>query len=471
MQQLLSFVREYRRRYFPASAALFVIAGCGGGGDGVSGGSASGLDVSGGAVIETYNGISYHHQQYFSGVTKYGGGLATYTEMHRPMAIHDAEAGKTFFVYGADDHGVLGIFMGCFNHELGALCSPRRVLRKNGVFDPHDNAALSQDSDGFLWVAVSGRGTIRDGRLFRSLQARSIEHGFIEVASFAFTYPQVWWTPSRGLVLIHTRYSNEREVHVSFDPAGADPGPRLIGGPHYAITHAVGDHIVLAYNDHPGRSVDRRANLSVIESWDAGASWYSLDGQLLWEYGSGRVIPDRDPRSLVLDTESRGRLLYLKDIRSDSNGETAVMYVTSPSADPTDRSQPRCLELARFDREAASWDFETLTCEVAHNYSSGFLSEDLREVVFPLGLTRLNARSGAGGELWRAEKTGEGWAWKQLTFDSCLNHNYPRGVIGQKMSDFEFFWADGDPLRPSGSSLYFWGSDRVNRMPSRWSAC
>jgi hypothetical protein len=426
------------------------------------------------APSATYDGISYILPQLFNNVPKYGGGLATYTEMHRPIAVFDSRANKTFFVYGADDSGFLGIYMGCFDHESGEVCRPRRVTRKTWVDDPHDNAALLQDPDGYLWVMVSGRANLRPGEVWRSDSPNAIDLGFSRMNIYPFTYPQTWWTPSNGKILVYTRYgvaNDHRLIHITLRPEEAGVGRQMIAGSHYAVTHAVGDHVVLAYSDNPRGDIDRRANVSVIQSMDGGRTWYSVDGRKVWDFGVAGLIPDGDRRTRVVDTMSHNTLVYLKDVRIDPEGSPVVLFVTSPSADPNDVRRPRCLQLARFDRQRREWRIEELSCAVLHNYSTGFLSDDTRTVVFPLGMTTLGIANGAGGELWRGTNGATGWSWEQLTFGSCKNNNYVRDVHGGSPGEFEFLWADGHPLERSYSSLYFWSQGEAVKLPARRSGC
>ncbi|MFT7160063.1 MAG: hypothetical protein ACI9GZ_001236, partial [Bacteroidia bacterium] len=120
-----------------------------------------------------YKGIWFELNQKYEYGDKYSGALSTYTAKHTPLAIYSKEVNKTFFVYG----GTTGVeqrhllcMIGEYNHETGMVSKPTVVFDKNGVDDPHDNPSLSIDSNGYLWVFVSGRGRKRMGRKFKSVK-------------------------------------------------------------------------------------------------------------------------------------------------------------------------------------------------------------------------------------------------------------------------------------------------------------
>jgi hypothetical protein len=74
--------------------------------------------------------------------------------------------------------------------------------------------------------------------------------------------------------------------------------------------------------------------------------------------------------------------------------------------------------------------------------------------------------------LWTSRDRGATWRKvKQLTRGSRFNHTYARRPVNAH-PDFYAFWADGNPLEPSDSSLYFTDKegDRVWRLPPMMSA-
>jgi hypothetical protein len=125
-----------------------------------------------------YKGIWFTLGQFSEFGDKYSGGLGTYTANHIPIAIYSPEVNKTFFTYGgttAKDERHLLIMISYFDHTRKVVPKPVIVYDKVEVNDPHDNASLSIDSKGFIWVFVSGRAKLRPGLLFKSNQPYSID--------------------------------------------------------------------------------------------------------------------------------------------------------------------------------------------------------------------------------------------------------------------------------------------------------
>ncbi|MBK9490799.1 MAG: hypothetical protein IPO07_19955 [Haliscomenobacter sp.] len=128
--------------------------------------------------LDGYKGIWFTLGQFSEFGDKYSGGLGTYTANHLPVAIYAAKAQKTFFVYGGTTHPDkrhLLIMISYFDHRKKRVPKPVIVWDKMGVDDPHDNASLSIDQNGYLWVFVSGRGKIRPGLIFKSRQPYNID--------------------------------------------------------------------------------------------------------------------------------------------------------------------------------------------------------------------------------------------------------------------------------------------------------
>jgi hypothetical protein len=133
--------------------------------------------------IDGYKGIWFTLGQFSDYGDKYSGGLGTYTAKHIPLAIYAPEVDKTFFVYGgiaenqksnadspdrkSKDYGNYLLCMaGCYDHKTKTVSRPTVVSDKRGVYDPHDNPSISIDSDGYIWVFVSGRGRGRPGYIY-----------------------------------------------------------------------------------------------------------------------------------------------------------------------------------------------------------------------------------------------------------------------------------------------------------------
>jgi hypothetical protein len=84
-----------------------------------------------------------------------------------------------------------------FDHATGTVPRPTIVHDKNGVNDPHDNAAIAIDDDGFVWVFVSGRARIRPGFIYKSKQPYSVDE-FERILEGEMTYPQPKYISGRG---------------------------------------------------------------------------------------------------------------------------------------------------------------------------------------------------------------------------------------------------------------------------------
>jgi len=125
-----------------------------------------------------YKGIWFTLGQPSQYGDKYSGGLGTYTSSHIPIAIYAKKVNKTFFVYGGttkQDERHLLIMLSYFDHSSNTVPKPVIVYDKVGVNDPHDNASLSIDESGYIWVFVSGRNTTRPGIIFKSRKPYGID--------------------------------------------------------------------------------------------------------------------------------------------------------------------------------------------------------------------------------------------------------------------------------------------------------
>src|SRR5688500_7789349 len=78
-----------------------------------------------------YRGIWYQIRGK-DGVPKYSGGLATYPQQIRPLAIYAKDANKTFFVYGGRSKAKNELLhmVSYFDHATGTVPRPRILLNK-----------------------------------------------------------------------------------------------------------------------------------------------------------------------------------------------------------------------------------------------------------------------------------------------------------------------------------------------------
>lgn len=401
-----------------------------------------------------YQGIWFTLGQRGEYGDKYSGGLGTYTAKHRPIAIYAPQVEKTFFVYGGAKNGQRHLLnmIGCYDHSTGTAEKPVVVHDKQGVDDPHDNASLAIDGDGRLWVFVSGRGRTRPGLKYRSREPYSID-SFDLVAEEKFTYPQPVWTAGEGFLHCFTKYTKGRELYWNTSVDGRDwtAHQKLAGmGGHYQMVESRGGRTFVAFNYHPGKhNVDRRTNLYFVYTDDLGSTWRTVKGSQI-------ATPMSDPQcaALVRDYQSEGRLVYLKDIQFDADGNPVILIVTAAHHMPGPAGEPRTWTVARHD--GRKWRFHEVT-NSTHNYDMGQLWIDGSEWRI-LGPTEAGPqRWGAGGEiaLWTSRNQGQTWhRQRTVTANSQRNHTYVRRPVNAH-PDFYAIWADGNPDAFSPSRLYF----------------
>ena len=156
----------------------------------------------------------------------------------------------------------------------------------------------------------------------------------------------------------------------------------------------------------------------------------------------------------VIDFQSEGKNVYVKDLQFDKNGNPMCLYVTSSGHEPGPDNDPREWRLTRWS--GSKW-IHTVITRSDHNYDMGSLILQDRDWYLIAPTTDGPQKYGTGGEvdLWHSKNKGKRWKMqKAVTRNSSLNHSYIRRVLnGQK--PFEFFWADGNPDRQTISQLYF----------------
>ncbi|MCA9449707.1 MAG: BNR-4 repeat-containing protein, partial [Candidatus Omnitrophica bacterium] len=241
------------------------------------------------------------------------------------------------------------------------------------------------------------------------------------------------------------------------------PDQKLAGmGGHYQNSEPYKDEkIGTAFNMHPGGNVDKRTNLYYVETPDFGKTWQNVQGETV-----ETPLTDKHCPALVRDFESEGRLVYLKDLRFDSEGNPIILIITSNHHMPGPKGDPRTWTIAHW--KGGEWQFHEVT-NSTHNYDMGQLwIEDGRWRIF--GPTEPGPQPwGAGGEVALWESTDEGATWNKirtLTHNSPLNHTYVRRPVNAH-PDFYALWADGNTYVHSDSHLYFTNQagEKVWRLP------
>ena len=409
---------------------------------------------------------------------KYSGGLGTYPQIILPMACYSRAANKTFFVYGGVNRkGKLQNLISYYDHATGKLARPR-VVRDTNTGDAHDNPSLSIDQGGFLWVFCNVHGNAnRRSLVYRGTSPCRID-SFREVElpesvfpQHRFNYAQPWHLPAGvptadwGLLLLHTRYTNGRQLYMTTTTdRGRSWSPRkqlseLPG--HYQISWRRGNMVGTAFNRHPGKDVDKRTDLYYMYTEDVGRTWRAADGEPI-----ATPLKTIDNPALVHKYSAEGRMVYLKDLNFDAGGNPLILHVTSNGHQPGPENDPRTWQIAHWTGE--KWRLLAVT-RSDHNYDFGSIYVEQDGTWRIIGPTERGPQPyGTGGEVavWTSRDRGESWQMRQITKGSRYNHSYVRRPRGAHR-DFYAFWADGDPVEKSESRLYFTNraGDKVWRMP------
>ncbi len=416
--------------------------------------------------IDGYRGIWFTLGQFSEYGDKYSGGLGTYTADHIPIAIYSAKAQKTFFVYGGTtqkDERHLLIMISYYDHKKHVVPKPVVVYDKMGVDDPHDNASLSIDSNGYIWVFVSGRNTSRPGLIFKSVSPFSID-AFELIKTGEMTYPQPWWMEKDGFFYLFTKYTKGRELYWSISADGKtwSSDQKLAGmGGHYQVSNVYGGKIVSAFNYHPGGDVNKRTNLYFVQTDDLGKTWKTADGKTLQT-----PLSDIHCDALIRDYEAEKKLVYINDINFDKDGNPIILYVVSRYHEPGPKGDPREWTIAHWT--GGKWNF-SVVCESTHNYDMGslYIEGNVWRIIGPTGAGPQKLGTGGEMELWESKNAGKSWTKvRSITSNSPRNHSYARRPL-YAHPDFYAFWADGNTDKLSESKLYFTNKtgDKVWELP------
>lgn len=419
-------------------------------------------EVMDNAKVDGYRSIWFELGKPTEYGVKYSGGFATYTAKHSPLAIYAPEVDKTFFVYGgttAEEETHLLCMAGCYDHKTGMVCKPTVVYDKRGVKDPHDNPAILLDGDGYVWVYVSGRGNKRMGRRYRSTEPYSIEQ-FEFMGESIMAYPQPRYVPGKGHFLFFTRYDGVRQLFYQTSPDGINwsdyrqiasikmPGDKNSG--HYQIIGQRSDGLlVTAFNRHLDGDCDTRTNIYYLQTADFGKTWTLADGTPVTLPVTRRNDPSR-----ILDAESEGLNVYIKDVNFDAKGRPVILYVTGRGYNPGPLQGLREWHIAHWTGK--KWEFRFIT-NSTHNYDTGSIWTEggTWRVIAPTGDGAF--RWYAGGEIvsWVSKDKGRHWKKEYAyTQDSPRNHGYVRRVKDGR-DPFVCLWSDSVPNKLSVCKMYF----------------
>jgi hypothetical protein len=212
----------------------------------------------------------------------------------------------------------------------------------------------------------------------------------------------------------------------------------------------------------PGKGLNYRTNLYYAETRDAGAMWTTVDGKPLQ-----LPLTKAANSAMVHDFRADDLNVYMKDIAFDSAGRPVLVYLTSKGFEPGPKSGPYQWHTARWT--GSRWIMRPIS-ESDHNYDHGSLYIEAD------GTWRLVAPMDPGPQPWgtggdivmlTSRDAGNSWTRKPLTAKSRFNHTYVRKPVNAH-PDFYAIWADGSPLAPTMSSLYFCTKNgEVFRLPAK----
>lgn len=385
---------------------------------------------------------------------RYSGGMGTSSPYHKPVAIYSAKAKKTFFVYGGTtkpDEINLQIMVSYYDHRKGVFPKPVIVYDKAGVNDPQDNPSISIDSEGFIYVFVSGMARTRPGFIFKSSKPYDIDK-FEKIYEGEIVFPQPWWIKDSCFVMMYTKFLNGRELFCSTSSNGKNwtRGVRIASmGGHNQVTAINDNKIYTCFNYFPGRSNEKQTNVYLLQSDDLGKTWKTIDDTII-------KTPLREIRNnaLLKDFESEKKIVFIKDLSFDSSGNPVILVLTSMDHRPGPTGDPR--EWIVIHRKDSKWIFSKV-CQSFHNHDMGslYIGEEEWRIV---GSTDQGPQKyGTGGEMALWVSIDEGNTWKRavdITSGSLKNNSFPRRPINVNRK-FYSFWVDGDPNAISESRLYF----------------
>lgn len=385
---------------------------------------------------------------------RYSGGLATSSAQHNPVAIYSPEARKTFFVFGGtsdEENSHLQIMASYFDHKTKMVPKPVIVFDKMGVNDPQDNATLSIDSEGYIRVFVSGMGRTRPGIIFKSLQPFSIS-GFERITEAEIVFPQPWYVNGEGFILMYTKFLKGRELFWSTSSDGRTwaPAQKLAAmGGHNQITNFDGKKLVSVFSYLPDGNSEKQTNLYLLQTDDLGKSWKTIDNKTVTT-----PLTAIHNEAMIKDYETEGKLVFMKDLNFDSEGNPVILAIISRDFRPGPSGDPR--EWTIIHRKDNKWNFSKI-CESFHNHDMGslYINGNLWRVIGPTEPGPQKYSMGGEIALWESKDEGATWIkTTDITTNSSKNNSYARRPVNAS-KEFYSFWADGDADKISRVHLYF----------------
>ncbi|MCD6365570.1 MAG: BNR-4 repeat-containing protein, partial [Planctomycetes bacterium] len=361
------------------------------------------------------------------------------------------------------------------------VCRPRVLVDKQ-TGDAHDNPVITLDDGGRVWVFSSAHGRSRPAYIWRGVEPHSID-AFERVSDWNYSYPQPWWIGGEGFCFLHTRYAPPRHskgwlraLYCMTSRDGRDwSEPKQLAAiekGHYQISWRRGERIATAFNVHPfPEGLDYRTNLYYMQTTDFGRSWQTTSGQNVQT-----PLIEIDNPALVHDFRAEGRLVYMKDINFDAEGNPIILVVTSWGWTPGPADGPRIWTTAHWS--GGRWRIGG-SIESDSNYDTGCLhvaDDGVWRIIAPTDDGPQPFNPGGEMVLWTSKDQGNTWRrTRQITSTSEFNHTYARRPVNAA-DGFYAFWADGHGRRQSESRLYFCNAaGDAFRLPEQmrddWAKC
>jgi hypothetical protein len=397
------------------------------------------------------------------------GGLAFEPMDHTPVALYAAAVEQTFFVYAGtsevpvDENGKqpLRIMIGSYDHKTG-MVAPPVILMDDLPLGARGCPALTMDDAGRLWVFVSIIGAEYPSTVFRTVEPHQID-AWEKVTEMEFERPQVWHVPGRGFMLLHLRMVDEMpRVHFSTSPDGLSwSKPSILatfGEGQSCISAKHNNKIGVVFNHRePGQPIDGRSDLFYMETPDFGSTWQV--------YPRARVdvpLTSEDNPAQLLDHKNWRCLL--RDLTFDGMGNPVILYIVRHQSRPMASARTRIWGTARWG--GREWLHNGVLFSNS-DHDGGCIEVDGLSWYATFPSIANPQPNSSGGEIvrWRSDTQGRSWYPQRLTFDSPVNHNWVRRVSDAN-ADLMLLWADGHPLQPSASRLYFADqAGNVYRLP------
>lgn len=292
--------------------------------------------------IPQYYGVNKEIPKY----TAYG----TYTNKHIPLAYWSNNTLYHVFTEISEDG----------NFYVYAAKGNTEIVKVHTIYDwndPHTNAIIYVDDDGYVFVHVASRGLshkFQSGKILKSKTKYELDFECIDGCENINyeAYPQAWIT-SFGKYLGYTLYTKDKDIHPSRNIRElwymiGDKRTKIASGGHYSVSYYDGEYLYVAYNLLVDGKPDNRINLYLVKTKN-GIDWFNYSDKKL----TLPLIPN-DYDAIIY--ESSG-YIYLKDI---TNG-VKISFVESSDFDPSKGS--RC---------SKQWDDKVVTeiSETNHNYNS-----------------------------------------------------------------------------------------------------